>query len=159
MWLIECEWASTRLWCVALMGGLTVGLSAYAQMPLRPSFTRAPLQAAVRDPFSPFVPPPPLPRVVRSPSKPVVQAPVAAPLQVPVLPPLDLVFMGRLHTPAGVQVLAQYQGQSVLLQPGTVLTNGYVVQGMTAKEVTLRHDAQNHVARWALPAMPAFETR
>lgn len=143
---------------MALVGGLCVYLTAQAQTAFTPP-SRAPLQTALRDPFSSFVPQPLSPRQVRRSMTPAVPAPVAAPLQAPILPALDLVFMGRIQTPAGVQVLAQHLGQPMLLLPGTALVGGYVVQSVTAREVALRNEAQNHVARWALPVAPIFETR
>ena len=76
-------------------------------------------------------------------------------------PVLQLSFIGRMQTPDGRTVLlARWSdGQSVTLEQGKVLSNGYRVERMSAGSVELLNPQTQAVVQLPLPPSPRFETR
>jgi len=120
-------------------------------------FSRPPLEPATRDPFfppAPVVPAAPAPVLATTPADP--PTPPAAPAP----PPLGLSFVGRLVAPDGTSnVLAAIGQDTVTLQAGRMLPNGYRVDALDEQAVYLSYPALNSTARLELPAPPTHEVR
>lgn len=123
---------------------------------------RPQLEAANRDPFTPFVPPAPKPVVAKKPPLPVL---VAAPLvpqavAAPSPPPLNLRFVGQAWLPSGERMIFASLGETpVELKVGARLPNGYQVTRIEDKAVLLTYAPLNFTAQMALPEPPRYEIR
>ena len=113
---------------------------------------RAPLEPPGRDPFSANTTA--LPQLVTAP---VVQP---TPLPQPMAPPMTLSFAGRVTEPNGdVKIFVQLDGKTFAIEPGLVLSNGYVVDSVTDQTVELSYPPLNSSARLELPSTPLQEIR
>ena len=121
-----------------------------------PTLERKVLEPAVRDPFVAVAPPPP-PAPPPAPPAPKTPEPPPPP---PAPPPLNLRFSGRMLAPdGGLIVFATLGSETVVLAPGTNLSNGYRVEKVADGGVELLYPPLNARARLDIPPAPSFEIR
>lgn len=113
------------------------------------------LEIARRDVFVPVEPPPPPPPPA---PKPFVGPPLPPPPPAP--PPMNWRYFGSMTTPAGERLVMLARGeQSALVQPGTRLDDGYVVQAISPEVVRLTYPSLGSVVDLPLPPPPPSSIR
>lgn len=126
-----------------------------AAMPLPSSLEPTTLEPARRDIFAAVEPPPP--PAPPSP-KPFVGPPLPPPPPAP--PAMNWRYFGRMTTPAGEKLVMLARGdQTALVQPGTQLDDGYVVQAIGADAVRLTYPSLGSVVDLPLAPPPLASSR
>ena len=123
---------------------------------------RASLAPPKNDPFVGFFPIPKAATNVKPTKNRPVHAPEPVPLAVatPQAPPLDLQYVGRLSIgESAPKVYVLHQSQWLVLEKGTTLHNGYVVESVEAQRVRLRYPPLDVSRQFLLPPFPTVETR
>jgi hypothetical protein len=111
------------------------------------------LGVAQSDPFVASAPPAPV--------APPAPKPFVGPLHQPTPPPAppQYRFVGRLTDPTGrLRYVMGREGRDVLVEQGTALDDGYVVQELTLEAITLRHAGTGTIISLNVPAV-AEESR
>jgi hypothetical protein len=145
--------------CLIFTATQVTGLGAFAS-PQTP--VRASLAPPKNDPFAGFSPEPNVASTVKPSKNRLFHPPDPVPLAVaaPQAPPLDLQFVGRLKIGnSAFQIYVIHQSQWLVLEKGTTLHNGYVVEAVEAQRVQLRYPALNVSKQFLLPPLPTVETR
>jgi len=154
--------AQARLAQVARLDGATV--TANVMPPARPvsaplakspievrqwpdTVPRQTLSAAVRDPFAVNTPsPPPAPMAVSSTPAP---APAEAP---PAVPPMSYRYLGQVTDPDGKRLILLAKGaKEAAVSTGALLEDGFRVQGIQAKAISIVHTATNTAFEISIP--------
>jgi hypothetical protein len=123
---------------------------------------RVSLAPAKNDPFVGFSPTLKVVAAAKPSKTPHLRAPDPVPQAVatPQAPPLDLQYAGRLSMgDTTAQVYVIQQSQWFVLEKGTTLQNGYVVESVDAHGVRLRYPPLDVSRQFLLPPLPTVETR
>jgi hypothetical protein len=120
--------------------------------PLPPAIEPTIVEPARRDIFTAVQPPAPPPP---PPPKPFVGPPLPPPPPAP--PPLNWRFVGSMTTPAGERLVMLSRGgdNATVVQPGTRLDDGYVVESIGGDAIRLSYPPLGAVVDLPLPPPPS----
>lgn len=112
---------------------------------------------------NPFLAVPPATQIVKKVAvvpTPPPQPSIQASPQPPMMPPLNLIFVGRVTEPNGNRVVfASLNENSVSLQVGQTLSNGFRVDAINDNAVELTYVSLGTTTRFDLPKPPIFDIR